>query len=490
MLLALIGFITIFFLYMGYIQHKFVLKTLVKNEQKVAAKIYTNTFRYITDHYESIANNILINEQILDAFESRDRETLLKLTAPIYEKLTEENPYLQIMHFHTKETRSFLRLHKPQKYGDDLSSIRHMINNTNRLKSKQTGMEVGRYGINYRVALPVINREGKHLGAFEFGIHINYIFNFFNKDYGFTTVLLLHKKIFDIIYENNKKLNYQPFSEKYYIILPNSSQILEELKPSIISKEYALLSANGRTDLVFPITDLSSVADENIGKILFIQNLNYYTDQIALIRNTTIGLSLLLVLLSFYLLQKIFNNFALTLHSFQNRMEIKNRTLSKLANTDHLTKLHNRKYTDTIIRKELNRAKRYEQPLSLIMLDIDDFKIINDTYGHNSGDRLLKDLSKLVLSTIRDSDYFGRWGGEEFILIAPQTSLESSVLLAEKIRMAVSEFNFKEAKNVTCSLGVVQYSDEENADDLIHNADLALYEAKNSGKNKVIIYGI
>lgn len=487
-LLGLIGLITAIFLYVGYFQHKFVLETLVNEERQVASLIYKNTFKQITEKYELIANNILSNQQIVDAFEKGDRDELLRLTAPIYNDLLRNNPYLTIMHFHTADTKSFLRLHKPLKFGDDLSDIRHMINNVNTLRTKQIGIEVGRYGIYYRMALPVSNKEGKHLGAFEFGIDINYIFDLFDKDYNFTTVLLLKKEIFEAIYENNKNLNYKSFSDEYYLIEPNSNPIFDLLPSAVTSEKYLLVSSSGKDNLAFTVTDLKSVYHEDIGKILFIKNMNFYTDQIKIIKIVTIASALIIILFSFYFLRRTFNDYTDLIQRYQNILEIKNRTLSKLANTDHLTKISNRKHIDKILKKELKRADRYTRPLSLIMLDVDDFKKINDTYGHHIGDRVLRQISKIVCAVIRDTDYFGRWGGEEFIILTPETSLENAVILAEKIRTLISQADFEECKTVTCSIGVSAYSGGKDSNALINNADVALYEAKNSGKDRVLTY--
>ncbi len=482
------------FLYLGHFQYKFVLKTIVDEEQKIATKVYTNTFKHIANHYESIANSILLNKEVVNAFERQDRVELLKLTKPMYEELITENPYLHIMHFHTKETKSFLRLHKPNKFGDDLSSIRHMINNVNQRYVKQIGVEVGRYGIYYRIAVPVFNAEGKHLGAFEFGINIDYIFNLFNNDYGFETILLLHKNIFDAIYENNKDLNYRPFSNQYYVVIPDNNlshiytSVLQRLSDSVLHSKFVLLEDDVNSDVVFKVTELHSVSGEDIGEIVFVKNLNYYTDKIDYIQNTSIALAIFLLLFSVYFLRKLFTSFMKTVQSYQSKIEIKNRTLTKLINLDHLTKINNRQSIETIIQNELNRAARYSNALSILMFDIDDFKKINDTYGHNAGDKVLKDISKVVLSVIRDTDHFGRWGGEEFILVATETVLEDAIVLAEKIREAIASFKFIESHSVSCSIGVAQYHEGEDLDTLIHHADLAMYEAKYSGKDKVIAH--
>ena len=495
-LFSLIGFITMVFLYMGHFQYTFLLKTIVEEEQKIATRIYSNTFNHITEHYESIADNILLNTEVIKAFEQQDRERLLALTAPIYKKLVDENPYLYIMHFHTKDSRSFLRLHKPEKFGDDLSGFRYILNNVNTLKTKQIGMEVGRYGIYYRTALPVFNLEGKHIGSFEFGIDVNYIFRLFNETYGFESILLLHKDIFNTIYKDDTDLNSRKFSDEYYLVTPPSNKynldsslkMFELLKPSILNSEYSLVEYDDTSNLIFRVTTLRSILDQEIGEILFIKNLNFFTDKVKTIRNITIALGLTLLLLSFYFLRKIFKGFTTTLYAYQDKIEIKNRTLNRLINIDHLTKINNRKSIETILRKEFNRAKRYDHPLSLIMIDIDDFKKINDTYGHNAGDKVLKDFAKIVSSTIRESDYLGRWGGEEFILVATETTIDDAMLLAEKIRKQVSEFSFLSSEKVRCSIGIAQLEDQKDSDLFVNHADLAMYEAKNHGKDKVFVY--
>jgi diguanylate cyclase (GGDEF)-like protein len=492
-LISLIGFITLVYLYMGHVHYTYLLKTTVEEEQRVSSKIYSNTFTLIAKHYESIASNILLNEEIIDAIEKQDRNKLYALTAPIYKKLIDENPYLYIMHFHTKDSKSFLRVHKPKKFGDDLSGFRYIINNVNRLKIQQLGLEVGRYGIFYRTALPVFNKNGEHLGSFELGVNIDYIFKLFNDSYEFETILLLHKDVFETIHENSKGLKSRQFSDEYYLVTPtadfhNSANLLKHLTPDMLASKYSLLEHDDVSNLIFKVTTLQSAIEEEIGEILFIKNLDFYTDRVKILRNFTIALGLTLVILSFYFLRKIFKDFTTTLYAYQDKIEVKNRTLNRLINIDHLTKVNNRKSIETILRKEFNRAKRYGHPLSLVMIDIDDFKKINDNYGHNAGDKVLKDFAKIVSSTIRESDHIGRWGGEEFILVATETTVNDALLLAEKIRKQVSAFSFLSSEKVSCSIGIAQLEDQKNADLFVNHADLAMYEAKKHGKDKVSVY--
>lgn len=487
-LMSLIGFITIIFLYMGHLHYLFVLETIVDEERDVASKIYTNTFQLVSEHYESVANSILMNDAVIDAFERGDRKQLLKLTAPIYKELVAQNPHLKIMHFHTKESRSFLRLHEPEKFGDDLSDFRYMINRVNHEKKKQIGMEVGRYGINYRVALPVFNKKGEHIGSFEFGIDMNYVFDIFSKNYGIESIVFVNKDIFKIIHKNNKKLKYISFNDHYYIINPQEICLNSMVPASVLSDKYVLVNCNGIENMVFLVTDMKSVLGEDIGKIVFVKNMDGYAKQIAIIRGISIALGIILILFSFYLLRKILNRYAHVIHTYQSQLEIKNRSLTKISNIDHLTKAYNRRCIENVFRKELRRAARYFKPLSVIILDIDNFKKINDIYGHNSGDKVLKNVAKIITGMIRETDHFGRWGGEEFLILATETSLENVAIMAEQIRKTLDAYDFSEPHNVTCSIGIAEFSGEVNLEDLVAKADSALYKAKKTGKNKVMAY--
>jgi diguanylate cyclase (GGDEF)-like protein len=123
------------------------------------------------------------------------------------------------------------------------------------------------------------------------------------------------------------------------------------------------------------------------------------------------------------------------------------------------------------------------------MFDIDNFKSINDTYGHDIGDKVIISLSNEVLQKIRQSDIAARWGGEEFLILLPNTNQQGAIVLAEKIRLAIEKLHLEEV-DFTVSVGVASFdiTEDENIDDAIKKADLALYEAKNSGKNKVCLH--
>lgn len=165
---------------------------------------------------------------------------------------------------------------------------------------------------------------------------------------------------------------------------------------------------------------------------------------------------------------------------------IKIEKLETEASTDPLTKLFNRRKFDNILEKEIELSNTIDSPLSLIFLDIDHFKRINDTLGHDVGDDVLVDMSKIISQTIRRSDFVSRWGGEEF-MITLQADVTQASILAQELRMTIKKHLFGSAGYITISLGVTMYKKYENKESFIKRVDEALYEAKESGRNRVVI---
>ncbi len=150
---------------------------------------------------------------------------------------------------------------------------------------------------------------------------------------------------------------------------------------------------------------------------------------------------------------------------------------------DALTQLYNRHFLNTWISQEVERAKRYKHPLSMVMLDLDHFKKVNDTFGHDAGDVVLVELAGILRDHCRKTDLPVRWGGEEFVLLLPETDMKGAKKLAEKIRIAVKGHEFTKAGSLTASLGVAAFSGSK--EDLLKRVDQALYQAKGSGRDQV-----
>ncbi len=172
-----------------------------------------------------------------------------------------------------------------------------------------------------------------------------------------------------------------------------------------------------------------------------------------------------------------------------DRMQME-KQLKHLASHDHLTGLYNRSELKLQLFDEIQRSSRYNHPLSAFMIDVDNFKLINDTYGHRTGDNILQHFAKVLEHTIRNTDYVARYGGEEFVVILPETPLPKAAELAERLRTRIEDGLFlteedKELK-LTASIGVAAFSEQlQNGQDLLDAADTAMYTAKKAGRNLV-----
>ena len=167
-------------------------------------------------------------------------------------------------------------------------------------------------------------------------------------------------------------------------------------------------------------------------------------------------------------------------------LEHKSKTFEEKASIDALTGIYNKDKFYEIITDQIHVSRKYNINLAIIFFDIDHFKKINDTYGHQTGDDVLQELVTIIKGCIRELDIFARWGGEEFIVILPRTDMTNALKVAEKIRKNIMNSKFKVVKNVTCSFGVTTFSKNDDVDKFINRADKALYKAKESGRNRVV----
>jgi diguanylate cyclase (GGDEF)-like protein len=156
-----------------------------------------------------------------------------------------------------------------------------------------------------------------------------------------------------------------------------------------------------------------------------------------------------------------------------------------LATTDSLTGIANRREFNTLLENELNRVQRHDIPLSLIMYDLDQFKSVNDRFGHDVGDRILQGVTRLVKQNLRSEDILARWGGEEFMILLPHTDLPAAEFAAEKVRRVIAEYPFPIAGALTVSFGVTSFAPEDDSNSLLTRVDRALYKAKHNGRNRV-----
>ncbi|BEP29078.1 sensor domain-containing diguanylate cyclase [Helicovermis profundi] len=168
-----------------------------------------------------------------------------------------------------------------------------------------------------------------------------------------------------------------------------------------------------------------------------------------------------------------------------NKRLLVEKKLFELSTIDELTSLYNRRAFNDHIRKALNRVKRYKEDICILMLDIDNFKNINDNFGHNAGDDILMDFSNFLINLARTSDIVARWGGDEFIMILPSSTLNDALSFANRLKKELSIVDFHISEKITTSIGITQINQNDELDILITRADEALYTSKNLGKNQV-----
>ncbi|OZG74112.1 hypothetical protein BTA51_09185 [Hahella sp. CCB-MM4] len=180
----------------------------------------------------------------------------------------------------------------------------------------------------------------------------------------------------------------------------------------------------------------------------------------------------------------------------RNRLEqqvqeeiIKRLKHERLAITDPLTGIYNRLKLDETLEHELQRAKRSKHTFGIILLDVDYFKSVNDTHGHQTGDRTLIEIANLIKDNVREIDTVGRWGGEEFLIVCPETNQRGTVNLAEKLRNVIEQHEFPVVAHKTASFGIATYKSGDTINEMVSRADVALYRAKGSGRNRVEVFG-
>ncbi|MGM0379823.1 MAG: GGDEF domain-containing protein [Bacillota bacterium] len=181
--------------------------------------------------------------------------------------------------------------------------------------------------------------------------------------------------------------------------------------------------------------------------------------------------------------KKLFKELITKYVNLSKELDEKIELITKISQTDQLTQIYNRVKFNEELEKEI---RKHQKHLSIIMFDIDHFKKVNDNYGHDIGDRVLIRLTNVVNELIRKNDTFARWGGEEFMILNPETNIEDAYDLAEKVRKKIKNTKIEKVGNITCSFGVTEYKIEDEFDSFTKRVDEALYQAKENGRDRVV----
>ena len=288
----------------------------------------------------------------------------------------------------------------------------------------------------------------------------------------------------------------ETFSFGYEMINPETNKS---------EKKYAFFKKVPNTDWIIGSGFYLSSIEEKLSK----KKLDLYDEMYSRFKDIIYLVLIIMfvsLLISYYIskrLRKSFHKYEDEINSKKNELQelnislekkVKDRTseleqlkddFERLASTDVLTKVHNRYSIMNIFEVEISRSNRYNTPLSVMMLDIDFFKKVNDTFGHDVGDTVLVSLSELISGNLRDTDIVGRYGGEEFLILLPSTRLKDAKHFAERLRQKVDEHLFETVEHITISLGLVELDEDETLDEVFKRVDDLLYMSKGSGRNKV-----
>lgn len=421
------------------------------------------------------------------------RKELFKLLEPTY-KLLQKNGIRQF-HFHLPDSISFLRFHKVRKYGDSLKGIRYSIDLLNKTKRIVRGFEEGRIFNGFRNVYPLFY-HAKFVGTVEISYSIRAIAELLTSDAASYYGLLIDKKLVQKkVWSENRKY-YLPsllsngylWDKKAFIKLYGSDTFIKKLQKfekKLRSSVADRLGDNHSFLLPFHFENknyivifqsLKNIEGKPVGYIVSIKENNLLA--LRSLQGKTTTLVLLIVILLVAVLFFLF---------LKNERDIKER-LSFISNYDPLTKLLNRRGYEIAYNALLQSHKRDPRPFSLLFLDIDHFKHINDTFGHDMGDLVLQKLAELLQKELRKSDIIARWSGEEFIVMLDNTDIKAAQKVAEKLRQVIDRYKDKKLPHFTISIGIVDGNEDEPLEKLVKKADLSLYKAKENGRNQVVVY--
>jgi len=419
------------------------------------------------------------------------REELYKILNPNYIKM---KPYgIRQLHFHLPGSISFLRFHRPKKYGDSLVGIRATIDYVNKYKIPITAFEEGRIFNGFRNVYPIFQGQ-KFVGTVEISFSFNALQDFLLKTDSTSYLFLIKQKVVAKKVWDSEKKNYM---QSQFQGFDFDKATLDNTMQMRLNKMYAInkaiaphvnqkLAQGNSFSLYFHEKDIYndapiiitfiSIANLNDKTVAYIVNYQFADVLTILIKNADmvfISLSLLLFLLSVIIFIYMCNE------------QKRRKKIYENATHDALTGLYNRYAINSFFKHKIDEAKRYNKPLSIIFCDIDFFKKINDTYGHDIGDYVLKNIATILKNHLRSSDISARWGGEEFLVFLPETPLHEAQKIAQKLRKIIEDSLFSSVETVTCSFGVTELRKEEDADSFLKRVDELLYRAKENGRNRV-----
>lgn len=453
---------------------------------------YEESVRYDTRALKAVMRAILHDEELYKLFSKRNRKELLIHAASLFSQMKQDFSITH-MYFTGLDKVNFLRVHAPSRHGDVINRITMQQASSTGVMAH--GVEMGPLGtFTLRLVSPWYDEETKKLiGYVEIGMEIDHVLKKLHEFFG-VEVLMVVKKSFlnrELWEEGMRTFGRIPRWDQFANVVINEP--LDDGISSLVTQ--SIVDGEGvpekgirllYQEAVYRVMNLPLIdaGGKNVAEMVLVSDISS-TELLA--RKTAYGgiltsllLGSLLVVFFYWLVGRI-----------GKHIETDNRRLADMATHDGLTKLYNHRMFYSLMFEELERAHRYKHSVSLLMIDIDFFKKVNDNYGHQAGDVVLRELSQLLGAEMRDIDLICRYGGEEITIILPETTLQQAKNTAERLRAKVMAHNFiidaGESISITISIGVASVEPEQKGDvaTLVSEADTALYYAKEHGRNRV-----
>jgi diguanylate cyclase (GGDEF)-like protein len=460
-----------------------------------AYDFYEESIRYDTNALKAIMHTLIKDKDLSGALARRDRQALLRLATPLFKDLKHD---FQITHFYFTGTDrvNLVQVHAPLRYGDTIERLTTL--QAEKSGSIAYGVELGPLGtFTLRLVAPWFDQKTRKLiGYVELGMEIDHVINKLQSFFGVQAVTVINKTFL-----NRKKwesgmrtLGRTPRWDHFSDVVASEhsfhsipSLLLEQLTSGQIKGGNTILKLSHK-GVSYRVTTLplEDAGGRGVAQMILIADVSRDEEvarkTVAMSSGVALVVGAVLFVFFYWLVGLI-----------GHRIEINEKKLQKLATHDGLTGLYNQRFFYCALEDELARAKRYDHCFSLLLLDLDFFKKVNDTYGHRSGDAVLGELGRRLKSRMRSSDVICRYGGEEISVILPETDTAAATLLGEDLRRLIEEKLFDvdngQAITITVSIGIATFPRHvEEMALLVSHADTALYQAKKEGRNCVRVY--
>lgn len=473
-----------------------VQSNLLQVKYKASYKYFNMMTKDIYEKYSSDKKLINLFSQAANADIKKQAEIRNNMYQYLYKNYKRlNNMGITQVHFYLPNNITFLKMYNPNMFGDDVSLLKKAVNFTNETLEEHEGFEACDFMTGLRFVYPMFDLNHKHIGSVEISFSTKELLKSITDEFVYDSHVLVSKSIGKgNIIEEELGTNYKNSWEAvgYYIEESthksigdvnlyekiNKPKLTEEIAKGIKSKKsFAVVTRDNYQNIIISFLPISSViAGDNIAYTVTYTESDYLSN---------IKLQTAYIFYLFFSILVLLYIFALYVLSSQTK-------LKKLALYDNLTKLPNRALFMIEFNNELNRAVRYETKIALLFLDLDGFKAVNDTFGHQVGDELLKEVADRITSRIRSSDFAYRLGGDEFTIIL--NDVQSSATAIDIAQEIIGEINKDivinhEVVHVGASVGIAMYP--ENSRDmptLIKQADDMMYISKENGKNQVTLY--